>query len=131
MNPDTHLYLYAKGHYKKTDKTNDIRRIVARRANMRFQDISKESALIVLRNVTSKEIKRSFTYEGMPWAISDLASRIEKDGIIEACLHFLACAIVTDLELGEPDPNILELSPSIIENENRKQHYTWREEWGE
>lgn len=112
MNPNTHLYLYAKGHYQCGDVMADLRIIIGKRAHMDSRLISNNDIWSVLLPLVHKAIVESGNPEN---AFCEFVRRTMSDGIVREvvaynCLSVLRLQKVAHLDLGEADPNVLPLS---------------------
>jgi len=59
INSETHFYLYAKGHYKKTNILEDLRKIQSERCGIKFEHTSDTDALSTLTDLAFKHIMES------------------------------------------------------------------------
>ena len=119
-----HIYLYAKGHYKRTDVIEDLRKILAERNALEPEDVAKFVILNVVSKLAFNEIKNDdrfqklieefFTYvpdtDGKTRLYSEDTTLIH---VINRMLAILANVSVLDnnknliLNLGNPDFKIL------------------------
>jgi len=114
-NLHTHFYLYAKGHYERTDVTNDTRRILAEYAAIEFKYTKLADVLEVLLPVAWKHIEEK-GYHHFNEFVKMLSPhyygrRSEEYQVrcVSACLSVLANTKVKGLNLGAADPKILPL----------------------
>ena len=61
-NADSHVYLYAKNWYKKTNTLNDLRKIYARRNGVEESDLSDMDILSMLCGLTFQHIKNEMKF---------------------------------------------------------------------
>jgi hypothetical protein len=116
MNPYTHIYLYAKHHYHRSDIKEDLRQIVAHQVGV--PTVSDRHTLYFVLDLVFKHIQSSYTFWGfvkqtLPehrWCIG----ADEDDDLLtlylRSCLSVLMMTEVKDLNLGDPDPDILPLA---------------------
>ena len=126
LHPKRHFYLYAKGHYKRSeDLLDDLKHIAAAYCGMSveqyrdsdliillgkevFQYIKNENVFIdMLKELHPDSLRSNFFMEGEPYIIRLMAQ----------FLKFLVFAKIRDgdhviINLGEADPEILPLSES-------------------
>ena len=128
-NPDSHVYLYAKGWYERTDLIEDMKVIFGKRNLIDPEYITEEDLVRILLAITWPHIKDS----GNPAAsfkefVMDLDEKsywrisYDKDwtfnkAVIKKCLSVLSMVKVYDIELSrdilpldDPDPSILPLA---------------------
>ena len=129
-NSDTHIYLYAKGHYKETDTIEDLKKIIAERCAFNAEDVSVRDIQSILTSIAIKNILKSHNPEHFledfiisidpknMWRLVTNQKIEDYDfnlAVIEKCLSVIRHARVKDddgnriLELDEPDRNILPL----------------------
>jgi len=131
MNLDRHIYLYAKGHYKREDTIEDMRKLVGVRCGIDSECISIADIRSILIGLVWSHITTDYQFEEF---IEDLhpsnvwkhsyKAQIEKDYtfdrvFISKCLSVLRFQKVKDIpfNLGKADLNILPLK-SIKEKIN-------------
>jgi hypothetical protein len=129
INPNTHIYLYAKGHYQKTDNViDDLKLIISNRNKIPIEHISKIYVINILLKITYFHISNKFNSISLfsdfvislapenHWKISSKKLEIH-EAIIYKCLSILRSVKVVDMPdtLGNPDPDIL---PLRRENKN-------------
>lgn len=129
-NSDSHIYLYAKGHYKVTDTIGDMKEIIAERCYFNAEDVSVGNIKSILLSIAFKIILNSGNtehfleefIEGINpdnlWRIMTNQKKEEYDfnlAVIEKCLSVIRFVKVLDdngkcvLELDKPNTNILPL----------------------
>lgn len=111
MNTNTHLYLYAKHWYQRSNVVEDIRKIVAHRAGLPRVTIA--DARLVLLEAAWHEIIISGNPE---YFFMNFIEHAMRDGIVlealfNACLYILEVADGIGKDIGNPDPTILPLDP--------------------
>ena len=124
-----HVYLYAKHHYKRANRIEDLRVILSKRSWVDVKFISANDVINCLLGITWIEINRSgnpamqfgeFVKHILPenrWQVNNNKEELEDLdlAIVSACLSILSLSIVKDdegntlIELGEPDSSILPL----------------------
>ena len=114
-----HFYLYAKGHYKRSEHIfDDLKKILERYSSVNEKYISKEDVLGVLNDI-------AFGYINKKWELLDFVQDINPVNIVGiykkeqsffdrtaiAYLNRLWWLNVKDIEgdLGKPDPTLLDL----------------------
>lgn len=142
-NQDSHIYLYAKGWYKKNNTIEDLGKIIEKR-NLLDQPSKYDIYVILLGIVLDKMIDSPGTKDKMHTFFADISpdrfflfdeypmKRKEDynfyDAVINKCVCELATASVYDadgntlLELDEPDPNILPLSGGYFKKQKEKEN---------
>ncbi len=117
MNSDTHFYLYAKGHYQRGDIRLDLARITCNRSSLK--KISDRDVLRILLSIVFPHIINSgnpeYFFESMildmipdmRWPIPGVVDVGSVESVMNSCLKILASVEVADLDLGEPDKDIL------------------------
>lgn len=128
-NSDSHLYLYAKNHYEKTDTIEDLKKIVAERCGLYPEHVSVADIYSILSGIAFKHIMNSGNPEYFFKEFLDNVSPINKwlltsepedknydftISVIESSLSVLRFVKVyegdkTLIELDKPDANILPL----------------------
>lgn len=123
MNPNTHIYLYAKGHYAKNDIIDDLKIIMGHRSMISPENIQMDDIWNVISSLTFKHIVESgnpensfqqFVLKLMPWDNKIIYNEFWKN-LFSSCLSILRFVRVENLDLGKADSNILPLSDSIKE----------------
>lgn len=107
-NEDTHIYLYAKGWYKRTNVVDDICKIIANRCSL--ETISIANAKTVLLEVVFTEISRSGNPQNkFIQFCSKISTPSENNDetFFRAVIGILSTAKAKDLNLGEADYTIL------------------------
>lgn len=138
-NPNSHILLYAKGHYKKNDIWEDLGKIVAERcalpmiASKRdvFQVVIGVTIDLILESPNRRNKLKQFITNASAFRFAPFDLRHENHdssmGFIEACLIELMQLPVKDekgnilIELDEANPEILPLSEDskrLITKEN-------------
>jgi len=114
-NPDSHIYLYAKGWYAREDVLEDLKKILSHRSGIPSEDITFVNILTVLTPLVFKELKlKSYGFYEFLRRISLFSSDIEKS-LLKELLSILTTVKVkgennkTIIPLDDPDPNILPL----------------------
>ena len=128
-NSDSHIYLYAKNHYKITDTIEDLKKIIAERCGFNAEDVRIGDIQSILTNIAFKAILKSHNPEHF---LEDFIISIDPNNmrrvitgqkkedydfslaVIEKSLSVLALTRVRDgekvlIELDEPNVNILPL----------------------
>jgi hypothetical protein len=139
-NSDTHIYLYAKGHYIETDTLEDMKKIVAERCGFNAEDVRVKDIQSILTSIAFKIIINSGNpehffddfIEGISpdnmWRIMTKQKMEDYDfnlAVIEKCLSVIRFVSVKDddgnriLELDEPNGNILPLKMDWDKNETK------------
>lgn len=128
-NSDTHIYLYAKGHYEITDIISDLQVIIGERCCMYPEDVSVVDIYRVLTDIAFQHIIDSgnttyflgeFLDDINPKNMRRTLFKSEGEyydftmAVIEKCLSVMRHVKVKDgkkilLELDEADENILPL----------------------
>lgn len=122
-NADSHLYLYAKGHYQKDNLIEDMKKILSERSNIPKEYIQTQDILVVLLRLTYKHIKgnegkfTNFMFGLLPdyiWKFGGKAEEKIDITIIRNCLSILQNVRVKNegkilIELDDPNPDILPL----------------------
>jgi len=121
MNPNTHIYLYAKGHYEHRDVVDDLKKIVGKRCGLDYKYVSIENILNLLLKIVYKHfeetenIQHQFSYFVMNmttpnlWKINADTTHTIEEIIMLNCLSRIAMVEVTNLDLGDVDPIITKL----------------------
>lgn len=119
MNPKTHYYLYAKGHYKETNLIEDLKTIQSNYCGFKKIHISTQNIIDMLLPITYKAIQDTENPEYFFCEfVVDITNPIfikqyNKDNnykLIRGCLKILRFTKIADLNLGKADKNILPLS---------------------
>jgi hypothetical protein len=114
INDDTHIYLYAKHWYNRSDVIKDLQIILAERADCESDCITRVDILYVLIPIFCEVIKNNPEHhmiEVLSWTF--LNGWSEKDSnpsftdMIENILQKIGSCKVEGLNLGKPDYNIL------------------------
>jgi hypothetical protein len=102
VNPDTHIWLYAKNWYKKTDIIEDLKVIMGKRCALYPEQVKQKDIEIILLDIMYHHINNEYRF-------NDFVLSCVEDGVIKTCLSFMAITEVKDIEggIGEPDYNIL------------------------
>jgi len=122
MNWNTHFYLYAKGHYQKTDLIEDLKKVFAKRSAVPLECCQPRDVAIALLELAWKHIAESGNPE---YQFIEFISRLSPvdifgqerwsggDGfwkvLLNDCLPVLRNTKVAGLDLGEADPKVLPL----------------------
>lgn len=120
-NSYSHIYLYAKGHYVKTDSVEDMKVILGHRSGLGADVIRLIDIVRVLTEVAWKHMTGHKFGEFVERLNPELDFPFRKDDspavrTIQACLNSIMMVQVKDIdgntifELDEPDSNILPLS---------------------
>ena len=139
---DRHVYLYAKGHYKCTNKIKDLQRIFSVRNGIGPEFISAANIANMLLSMAYPYIESKHQWEDFIFSLRPsnrwkywIESPNEYDfeeAVIGKCLSILAMTTVFDTEskkiimdLGEPDSSILPLKNANSSNlkDNRRKHH--------
>ena len=126
MNHNTHIYLYAKGHYQKSDVCDDLKIIIGKRSMIPSQFISLSDIGMILLDLVFKHIQEScnskyyfleFMSKMNPdnyWKVSTIVDSDDYHHVLfKNCLSFLRQVEVKDLDLGQADSSILPLKESV------------------
>jgi len=121
-NFDRHIFLYAKGHYKKTNAIEDMKKILGKRSGLSPEHISDEDINYVLLDLIYSYTKKKDSFirfiftlhphnaweHGCPIKASYDFEKV----LISACLSVLRFQDIKDIPfgLGRPDPTILPLT---------------------
>ena len=116
-NPLTHIYLYAKGHYKIVDHILDLARIIEEYSMVPAEYTSKRDVVDILLGIVYKHINSRSRFQEFILRLSPdqwwkTNCKIDDDidfVIIKSCLSVLRLTEVKDLNLGDPDSSILPL----------------------
>ena len=121
-NADSHIYLYAKGWYKRTDIFEDLRVIYSHRNGVKPSDIRDDDILLLLSTLTFLHInnknqfydfiRRCFDLASVGPRWSDLKNYIDLKSIIMGLLSILNLTKIKEdgkvlIELDKPDYTIL------------------------
>lgn len=123
-NSDSHVFLYAKGHYKETDVKEDLEKIYCKRCGL--PRLSAGNIIQCLVNLIEKYPKyfRLFDFlndirpentwmVGYHWKRNKKEYNYEK-AIMYKCLSILSMLEISEIgELDEADPNILPLAGEL------------------
>lgn len=125
-NLDSHIFLYAKGHYERSDVIKDLKVIVGQRCGIEPEDITTTDVIEVVLAVTIPHVRRSEHLlrefilglrETRYWEVSPG----QKDpytfdkALLRRCLSVLSMTMVKGkdgeilIPLDDPDPAILPL----------------------
>ncbi len=121
-NADSHIYLYAKGHYEKDDLIEDMKKIIGERCGIEAEHVTVGNILHVLLSIAYLYVIdlyhfRDFILDLHPvnyWKL-DRTNYDFEHAVIHKCLSILAMTQVKEgdevlIELDDPDPNILPLT---------------------
>lgn len=124
-NTDSHIYLYAKGHYKEGDLIEDLQKVFGERNAIDPECVSAEGIMQMLLTMTQPHVNDSYHFRDFVvdlhpsnhWKFSSKSTYIFEHAVIRKCLSVLAMTRVLDgdkvlIELDDPDPGILPLSKS-------------------
>lgn len=123
-NPDSHIYLYAKGHYKESHLIEDLQKIFGRRNALDPEYISTEGIMQMLLATVHPHISNSYHFIGFVldlspsnrWKFNHKDEYVFEHAVIRKCLSILRMTQIIDennkvlIELDDPDPDILPLS---------------------
>lgn len=125
MNWNTHFYLYAKGHYMKTDVIEDLKKIFAKRSSIPLECCQVRDVTQVLLGLAWKHITESGNPEHY---FVEFISRLNPVDIwgqerwsgsvgfwkilLADCLSVLRLTKAEGLDLGTADPAVLPLEGS-------------------
>lgn len=116
---DRHIFLYAKGHYKRNDLIKDMKKIIEKRNGIDVEYITCNDIIDNLSNIAWNYINTEYQFLGFINDINPVNNSIFtstpynfEESIISKCLSILKFQKVVDIpfELGKPDPDILPLS---------------------
>lgn len=124
-NYDSHIYLYAKNWYAKTNPIDDLKILYGKRNGLEPEHVSMNNILSCLFELTLKHLKE-------PWQLKEFITDISPDyfwkisrfgkepwdywkAVISKCLSVLSLTKVSDIENGldETDFTIL---PKRLDN---------------
>ncbi len=121
-NTDSHVYLYAKGHYKESDLVEDMKKVFGERNAIEPEHITAADITHMLLKIVSPYLKtphhfREFVLDLHPvnyWRLSRGTYSFDQ-AVIRKCLSILRMTQVKEgdevlIELDDPDPNILPLT---------------------
>ncbi len=124
-NTDSHIYLYAKGHYQRNDVIKDMKKIITERCNIDAEYITIDDILSVVLPIAYKHIKNN-EYKFIDFISNLKPQNLWKYGpakeenfdiiIIRNCLSVLSITQVKEkdgkilIELDEADSHILPLA---------------------
>lgn len=130
LNNHRHFYLYAKGHYKKTNTLMDLKAIQGEWGLMDPECLMKRDVVHLLLDIARPHIIKSdmsfrdFVKHVDPaylWSFPMFVKEVGENydyqmALIHTCLSFLALARVDEIEgeLGEPDERILPFSEARL-----------------
>ena len=136
-NADSHIYLYAKGWYKKTDVIEDLKIILGERSLLYPEHVSVDDIVSVLSKIAYPYIKDEYEFarflaDILPCNSWQYGEKNEKNielNIINKLLSVLSLTTVKEkdvviIPLDKPDPNILPLNDilkDIICNEKEEE----------
>uniref|UniRef100_A0A6M3JIW0 Uncharacterized protein n=1 Tax=viral metagenome TaxID=1070528 RepID=A0A6M3JIW0_9ZZZZ len=134
-NFDRHIFLYAKGHYERTDMIKDLRIILGKRSGIEAIYINEDDIAYVLTKMVWRYINHedefiNFLFDLNPnntWKygyVTNLHSPISdknyvyREALISKCLSVLRFQKVINIpfDLGKADSNILPLNKECIYN---------------
>jgi len=107
MNADTHIYLYAKGHYQTNDILEDLRQIVAHRSNLSPTDVSNRLIVLVVAEVAYSHIKGEQAFVEL---VSKLADCRNVREFLKVLLVPILLCKTAGLNLGKSDSSVLPLN---------------------
>jgi len=119
---DSHVYLYAKGWYKKNDVIDDLKTILGERSGVEPRHIRKSDIIIVLSNIVWKDMNAARFQTFLANIINEpIFPNREKedipveDRIIEALLRSISLMPVKSngevvVNICDPDPELLPLA---------------------
>lgn len=122
MNPNTHIYLYAKGHYVCGDMISDLQEIISHRNNISPQYVSVEDIINTLTKIVYYHLRDSNNTERffmdfigtmLPnnrWKLTNRKDLSYEELMMLNCLSVIRMVSVDGLDLGEATNNILEVS---------------------
>ena len=127
-NPNSHIYLYAKGWYKEANLVDDLKKLVGLRCSVGPEYISEYDILSVLLSITWPHLLQSGNpelqfkefvlglEESQYWKLDMRGKWSFNKALIRMCLSALRFTKVIDgeevfIELDDPDPSILPLRP--------------------
>jgi|AntAceMinimDraft_18_1070375.scaffolds.fasta_scaffold161098_2 hypothetical protein len=126
-NADSHIFLYAKHHYKATDTIEDLKKIISVRSMIPVEYINKENILSVLSTIAYPYINKEWGFQNfmediLPQNAWKTGGSIEREknqdfelNIIRKLLSVISLITVNGengnilIELDEPDSSILPL----------------------
>ncbi len=125
MDPDRHFYLYAKGHYdkyRKVDEINGLRKIVGHRCGYDSDLVTFSDILSILLKLAYKHINRELDFTDFverllhgngSMFVPAIGKTMKIDiqhNLIKACLGVLSMTKVSEIDfvLGEAKPEIFE-----------------------
>ena len=119
MNPNTNLYLYAKGHYQRNNLIKDLQAIIGDMCAIKPEYVDTWGIITILcsavqPHLVNADLSRTLlsllrrASPGGAWKTGQDGGSYEVR-VMGALLTILQLAKVRGLDLGEPDPNILEL----------------------
>lgn len=128
-NPDTHIYLYAKGFYEKSDLYQDLKTIIGYRSCIEPEHISQTDIVLVLIDIVQYHLQQG-NFKGnfldfingisphSSWKFSDSIKYNQEteynfyDQLIKKCLSNLRLTSIDNIpgKLGKPNPGILPLN---------------------
>jgi hypothetical protein len=101
--PNSDLYLYVTGKYLKTDTINDLKKIIGKTNDIDPESVNRGEIIATLSEMVFPMLKNENVF------ISFLLD-CDRNGIIETILGYLAVIRTDNKNVGNPDPDILELS---------------------
>lgn len=129
---DEHIYLYAKGWYKKGDAMDDLKTLISHRSGLEKEHITKGDVITVLLGITYKQLMEDGMtqtqfmnfVEGLNPSASWLNGGNRHDDfntiLINRCLSVLRFAKMNAKKTDPPNPNILPLSKNGEEIHNKR-----------
>ncbi len=122
MDPDRHFYLYAKGHYdkyRKVDEINGLKKLVSHRCGYESNLVTFSDILSILLKLAYKHIKTELNFTDFIERLSHGGSMFGcleahkvdlQHNLIKACLGVLSMTKVSEIDfiLGEAKPEIFE-----------------------
>ena len=130
--PDSHIYLYAKGWYKKGDVVEDLKKILGRRSGVNAEYIRKQDIIIVLSGIVWPEMTEYRFLEFLSHIVdAPIFPNREEDStpvdirIIKALLKQIVLMPVKRdgevlVDISDPDPELLPLAKEGIAYERYK-----------
>ena len=133
-----HVFLYAKGHYKKTDTLKDLQAILGHRFDLEPEDVSKEEVYRTIITLGMEHMRKDIFVStlleafGLRFSWLDCIEDEEKNenNKLIRLLHALFQAkYIVDGEMvnnfGEADPNILPLSEERVRKNKEGKYQNW------
>lgn len=112
MNPNTHIYLYAKGHYKETNIIADLKAVIGERARMPVKFVSVDDIFSVVLPIVFDAICKSGNppHKFQTFVRDTMGDGFINETVLYSCMSVLRLEKVEGLDLGEADESILPLS---------------------